>query len=159
MTDYMAILPSDVIKHLSGFLDYNSRVDFNTVVTPECRLVKKINSDAHNLKVKLSLIKQKIKKICSTEDNIELHLKLFGYLINTKDTVLFELKSTKYRESMLLKIIHLHNYLETSEEFDEYDKKDNQLKLNLIRVITRLEKKLNNIPLRKQVKPRLVKIL
>lgn len=162
MTDYIARLPSDVVKHLSGYLDYNSRVDFNTVMPLECKLTKRLDSDAHNLRVKLSLLKRKLRKVDRTKDFLGTMLgviKSFGYLINTKDTVIFELKSMHYRDIILAKIIDFQTdetrYIDLHEDPEVVDR----IRLNMIRVTTRLEKKLNDIPFRKEVKGSLVKIL
>lgn len=156
MTDYMARLPSDAIKHISGFLDYNSRVDFNTVVTPECRLVKKINSDAHNLHVKVAFVRGKLFEINNNYNQQEyalLIIKLYGYLINTKDTVLFELRGMFYRNAII------NRTKEIQEECNSYEYLTEKTFINVMRVTTRLQKKLEDIPFRKKVEPCLVNIL
>ena len=159
MTDHISRLPSDVVKHLARYLDYNSRVDFNTVVTPECRVVKKINSDAHNLHVKVSLVNNKLSKIREViEDDAFSHrhalllIKLYGYMINTKDNVIIELRSIEYRNTIL------RGTKDLTDMCDEFDVSQ-KTKLNMIKVFTLLEKKMEDIPFRKKVKAELVKIL
>ncbi len=162
MTDHIARLPSDVVKHLSGYLDYNSRVSFNTVVPLECKLIKKVNSDSHNLKVKLSLIKHKLDVIENSKDNLSVILgviKLFSYFVKTKDNVLFELKSIHYRNIILTRIIDFQTnedrYIDLHKDYKVVDR----IRLNMIRVTSRLEKKLNDIPFHKEIKKSLVKVL
>lgn len=162
MTDYIATLPSDVVKHLSGYLDYNSRVSFNTVMPLECKLIKRLNSDSHNLKVKSSLVRHKLDVIENSKDELSVILgviKLFSYFVNTKDTVLFELKTMSYRDVILTRIIDFQMNETRYINLHKDSKVVDRIRLNMIQVTSRLEKKLNDIPFRKAVKKTLVKVL
>lgn len=159
MTDHISRLPSDVVKHLARYLDYNSRVDFNTVVTPECRVVKKINSDAHNLHVKVSLVNHKLSKIRQVIEDDRYSYKhalllidLYRYMIDTKDNVIIELRSIEYRNTIL---IGTEDLKDLCDEFDVSEK----MKLYIMRLAILLEKKIEVIPFRKKVKAELVQIL
>ena len=159
MTDHISKLPSDVLKHLGRYLDYNSRVDFNTVVTPDSKLIKKLNSDAHNLHVKVSLVNHKLSKIAEVmEEDAFSHkhallvIKLYGYMINTKDNVIIELRSNEYRKTIL------RGTQDLKDVYDRFDIRE-KTRLNMVKVFTLLEKKIEDIPFRKKVKAELVQIL
>jgi len=88
--------PHEICREIGSFLDYESRMNFNRVVELNDRYVKRLNSDKHNLIVKVALLSAKL----SRHDNIQgirnatmSICSVFAYLINTKDKVLFNQKS------------------------------------------------------------------
>lgn len=94
-------LPHEMNREIGSFLDYESRMNFaQVVIDKEDRFVRKLNSDAHNLRVKVDLVKHKLHKFEETSPNTKSRLiamkKLFLYLLHTKDTALFDLTGTGF---------------------------------------------------------------
>ena len=159
MTDYIATLPSDVVKHIGKYLDYNSKVNFNIVNPLECKLIKKLDSDAHNLKVKMSLVNNRLSKIRDVEeDDIYSHkhalllFDLYRYMIDTKDNAIIELRSIEYRNNIL------RGTEELKDMCDDFDVSE-RMKRNIMGVAILLEKKIEDTPFRKEVKPKLIENL
>lgn len=92
----MVFVPDDVIRNIVEFLPYNERVEVNRCLPVDYRVVRKLDSDAHNLKVKVSLMSRKLARVGETGENtlkrIRTVKEAFLYLLHTKDTVLLTQK-------------------------------------------------------------------
>lgn len=91
-------LPHDINKVIGGYLDIDSRVQFFRVLPEnEDKFVKKLNSDKHNLSVKLTEIRNTLSKIEEATGNPNkqalLMIKMFNNLRKTKDTWFHEHKN------------------------------------------------------------------
>ena len=87
------LIPENIIQHIVSFLPYNERVEMNRILPVNCRVVKKLDSDSHNLRVKSKLIKEKLSKIENAGSLTIMKMKyvkqLFLYLLHTRDNVMF----------------------------------------------------------------------
>jgi hypothetical protein len=100
----MEILPSDVCKHIAGFLDYNSRVNYNTVVGPSEKCVNRIKSFEHDLTVKADILHKKMNEHTNSTtpiDQAKTLLEVFRYI--NKNTVLIEHTRQAFRDMVFTK--------------------------------------------------------
>jgi hypothetical protein len=85
-------LPHEIDRLIGSYLDYESRMNFNRVL-PDVndRFVRKLPSDAHNLHVKVDLIRHKLTQIqneYTMRRRFRLLKQLCLYILHTKDTAL-----------------------------------------------------------------------
>lgn len=89
-------LPHEVNRSIGSFLDYNSRMEFSRVLTDkEDRFVRKLDSDAHNCKFNLRLMKSIIDGLSKEKSLIgqaQCFCRIFDYLAYTEDTILLDAK-------------------------------------------------------------------
>ena len=90
----MAQLPYQIIGDIASFLSYNERMNVNMMIPIEYRYIKKLeNVDGHNLYTKIDIVQNKLIKINKTpfgsKKRIIYFMRLFEYLLKTKDTSLF----------------------------------------------------------------------
>jgi hypothetical protein len=85
-------LPSCVMRNIASFLPYNERIEVNKMVPIEDRIVKKLDSDGHNLYVKSVMLTEMVIKINMMPSDslmkLDGFIKLFWYILHTKDTCL-----------------------------------------------------------------------
>ena len=85
-------LPSCVMRNIASFLPYNERIEVNKMVPIEDRVVKKLDSDGHNLYVKSVMFTDKLIRFnqLSFDSLVRLNaaISLFWYILHTKDTCL-----------------------------------------------------------------------
>lgn len=89
-------LPHEICREIGSFLDYESRINFNRVVELNDRYFKRLESDKHNLDLKVALVSAKLERHYNTGGIRKTTMSIcgiFAYFINTKDTVLFNQKS------------------------------------------------------------------
>jgi hypothetical protein len=90
-------LPNEICREIGSYLDYESRMNYNRVMDFEDRFVRKLNSDSHNLLVKVATLRSKVDKsetYCPCYKTINFQ-RIFHYLAETKDEVLFSIKSIR----------------------------------------------------------------
>lgn len=85
-------LPSCVMRNIASFLPYNQRIEVNKLVPLEDRVVKKLDSDGHNLYVKSVMFTDKVIKINHLPNDslkkLDAFINLFQYVLTMKDTCL-----------------------------------------------------------------------
>lgn len=161
MADHISKVPYDVLRTIGKCLDYDARANFNRVIPFEGRFVKKMkDQDAHNLCVKTQLMNSKMNTIINksnTYDRAVLVVKLFQYLVDTKDTVLFELTTLTYRGALIDKV---HEFSEDDVYYrvDADEATRNRIKSNMRAVGSCLLQKINDIPFRKHTNVSLVQV-
>lgn len=144
-------LPYELTRHIGKYLDYNSRVSYNVVIPKEGQYVKKLNSDSHNLKCKVALIRDKLELFNTKSTGIErarVAIQLFKYLATTNDNVLLTHSSLAFRSALLLKI---NEILDDQTNYGIRGDREtlNDIKLNMVLVTTSLKQKLNDLPFQK----------
>lgn len=111
-------LPFDIIRNVVSFLPYTERVDANRVLPIEHRIVKRVESDNHNLHVKVNLIRHKLARFDKSQprsrERVKIIKQVFLYILHTKDTVLLT-KSTAPFHNV---IIEKAKQFLTDEAFD-----------------------------------------
>lgn len=87
-------LPHEMNREIGRFLDYNSRINFFQVLPDrEDKFVRKLNSDSHNLAVKIDLVRVGSDIIYNSKTPRKSAIfmtKLFRHLAKTKDTCLID---------------------------------------------------------------------
>jgi NADH pyrophosphatase NudC (nudix superfamily) len=118
----MRDLPEDMIRNVAQYLPYNERVELNRILPFELRIVKKLNSDDHNLMVKRDLIQKRIsdteKYPLNSKERIIHVKKMFLYLLHTNDDILL-------RRDMFRAVV-----IEKARSMSRMDAHDLQLVLN-----------------------------
>lgn len=116
----MRDLPYDVLRHISTFLEYNDRVSLNVCLPASEQFVKTLNSDSHNLAVKVNLIRQKLNHVenvtPNTKEKIRALKRLFLYLLHTKDMCLFT-KTNRNLYNAFLTPARLHSREDVYDPF------------------------------------------
>ena len=91
-------IPHDVLKLIVTYLPYNDRVEANKYLPLEYQVIRKLDSDSHNLRVKIMLLDHKLSKIREQHPDslnaVRLTTQLFDYLTQTKDDCLFVMTTT-----------------------------------------------------------------
>lgn len=106
----METLPSDVCKHIAGFLDYNSRVHYNTVVGLSDQCVNRIKSFEHDLKMKVNILYDKMYKHAESSGSLyksKTLLDVFRYI--NKNTSLIEYTNQPLRDMVFQKATEFNN--------------------------------------------------
>lgn len=149
-------LPLEVIANIVEFMDYNTRVAYNLAVCPEDRIYTKLpNPDAHNVSVKCNLLKHymdKFNEVIVYDDETQyqqaIHLiHILKYLANTKDTVLFQYSTERFRSAMR------ENVRSHIEVIARFHKLPGRVRQDIQRLCERILQKLDTIPFVKEVEP------
>ncbi len=149
------ILPHEICREIGSYLDYESRMNYNSLLDFEDKFVRKLNSDAHNLHVKVMHLSHYVENIYLKYDPIQkaiILMKLFHYLLFTKDTVLFTSSNMLLRTTLLNKLNEFVEYVTTDPTFSKKWKK------NVAYVSTKLVAKFESISLDKKFNASFVKI-
>lgn len=92
-------LPEDVLGLIATYMSYNDRVNMNQILSHENQVIKKLDSDAHNLAVKSVLVEQKLIAITrapsTSVERLRKCKQLMLYLLHSKDDCLFR-KSSRF---------------------------------------------------------------
>lgn len=157
---YFDLLDGNVcMDNIAPFLDYESRMNFNQTLPNQYRYAKKMNSDAHNFDVKISLMSKKTSRIDQYEISRNQRLRyikeVMTYLLNTKDDALICF-SGKLRETIIERATHFSNI----ESYPHGGVFYNTKKINeLISVSTRLVSKIESIKPRENMINKCVKFV
>lgn len=86
------MFPSELMRYISTFLDYNARVSFNVAVkSQDDIIVRKINSDAHNIAVRIQMIDElQTQDDLSREEKLRFVSKIVNGFYNPKDVSLLK---------------------------------------------------------------------
>lgn len=136
-------LPNEICREIGGYLDYESRMNFNRNVELDDRFVKKLKSDEHNLRVKVQLLMSKLRRhdaVDGIQNSARSMVSIFAYLINTKDTALLDDK----RFSMVLLAKARYYSLEENIVSNNGARPPRQLVKRLVRLSKKLVLKVEN---------------
>jgi hypothetical protein len=151
-------LPFEIVQKIGFLLDYNSRVYFNQCLKHKDQCIKRLNSDSHNLQVKIELITLWIKNSdeishFSISKQCRIFLKIFQYLSQTRDKILFEINYPKWRDIL---------YYKTDEFSNNETYRGKYVSRYNIRAIKRacykIREKLDAIPGTKSIRPQCITI-
>lgn len=91
----------DNLRIIASFLSYNDRINMNKCLPKKYQYVKKIDSDAHNLHIKMNLLKHKLDLVekfsYDSLERIKAVKRTFLYLLHTRDTCLFSCNPTLFK--------------------------------------------------------------
>lgn len=104
-------LPLEILPMIGQYLDFETRMNYNRAVPFECRVVRKLESDQHNKKVKNDFYKYKLLKINDADGDYRNALikDLLLYILNTKDSIHF--KEKKFLESYIIMCSSLNSQI------------------------------------------------
>jgi hypothetical protein len=136
-------LPNEICREIGGYLDYESRMNYNRNVELDDRFVKKLKSDEHNLQVKVNLLKSKLNRhdaMVGIQNTARSMVSIFAYLVKTKDNVLF---NDKRFTTVVLARARYHS-LEENIFGNDGTRPPRQLVKRLIRLAKKLVLKVEN---------------
>lgn len=144
--------------HIAPFLDYESRMNFNQTQPIQYRYAKRMDSDAHNLSVKVDLVAQKmgrIDKILNTHNQqIRAIKEVMTYLVNTNDAVLF-CYSDKLRDTIIDRARHFSNV----NNYPLGHVYNTKKVYELINVSTRLLSKIESVKPKDRIEPKRIEFV
>lgn len=132
-------LPHEICREIGSFLDYSSRAAYNSLLDLDDKFVRKLSSDSHNLQVKvnhMSMFVGRLEALDTIEERAIKSLKMFQYLVDTKDTVLFTHSSDTFRNVILQKMDELYEYIQTTDMPQTMKDTIAQLRINLKKKFT-----------------------
>ena len=136
--------------HIAPFLDHASRMNFNATLPVEYRYTKKMNSDAHNLAVKVDLVSRKLNRAMSAPSNSDLKVRrlkeVMTYIANTKDDALLS-----FSPDLRGVILDRAQYLSNIQNFPMYQIYNRKRVNELMRVCQRLVEKIEHVKLRDKI--------
>lgn len=123
-------LPAEINRLVGSYLDYNSRVNFLSVLpSNEDKFVRKLNSEEHNFRIKINLIRDLLNKTfeATTRRKKAISVKnTLRYFAKTKDTIVMD--NSTFRSVLLLK----------AREWS------NPMSLEFVNINPRIKKTINN---------------
>lgn len=98
-------LPHEINRLVGSFLDYDSRMNFSRVLLDkDDKFIRKLDSDSHNRRTKLSLLNQFVCRVCdaTTPRKRAIQMaRMFRYMALTKDTCILDLHHDEFRRVVL----------------------------------------------------------